>query len=402
MISSIEIENFYSIRQPQKLDLKIADNVPDDPMRFDRLCPETQERLPKVVSFFGPNASGKSTVLRAVVFLGWFVQQSFHLSPDAYQPCESFQDHEASKLSTRLAIHFGGPSELIASQVEQCAKYVYEVSFRNESGKPKAILSESLRRWSPTGGKSVRIFERDENGEISYGEAFGLSGYKQVTSKVRSNASLIAMLAQFDHKPSRLLQRMASSIVSNILIKELEFADDTVVRLYAERPELVEALNREIERIDLGIRGMSIEVASGGPVARFKHEGLDGLMPMHLESHGTRQFIRIFPLLIQTLSAGGIAVIDELDLAIHPAVLPEILRWFYDPVRNPHHAQLWISCHNASLLDELVKEEVYFCEKDSRGRSRVYGLQDIQSVRRNDNFYQKYLGGVYGAVPKIG
>jgi predicted ATPase len=71
-------------------------------------------------------------------------------------------------------------------------------------------------------------------------------------------------------------------------------------------------------------------------------------------------------------------------------------------VRNQQNAQLWMSCHNASLLDELIKEEVYFCEKDSRGRTRLYGLQDIQSVRRNDNFYQKYLGGVYGAVPQLG
>jgi uncharacterized protein len=30
-----------------------------------------------------------------------------------------------------------------------------------------------------------------------------------------------------------------------------------------------------------------------------------------------------------------------------------------------------MSCHNVSLLDELIKEEIYFCEKDSRGRTRV-------------------------------
>jgi hypothetical protein len=185
-------------------------------------------------------------------------------------------------------------------------------------------------------------------------------------------------------------------------MEKVDFAEDGIVRFYAEHPELVEALNREIERIDLGIKGMSIGSASNGPVARFEHEGLDRLMPMQLESHGTRQFIRIFPTLFQALTTGGVAVIDELDLAIHPIVLPEILRWFYDPVRNQQNAQLWMSCHNASLLDELIKEEVYFCEKDSRGRTRLYGLQDIQSVRRNDNFYQKYLGGVYGAVPQLG
>ena len=59
-------------------------------------------------------------------------------------------------------------------------------------------------------------------------------------------------------------------------------------------------------------------------------------------------------------------LLDEMDASIHPIVLPEILRWFHDPKRNPANAQLWITCHNASLLDTLVKEEVLFTEKDCR------------------------------------
>jgi predicted ATPase len=83
-------------------------------------------------------------------------------------------------------------------------------------------------------------------------------------------------------------------------------------------------------------------------------------------------------------------------------VLPEVIRWFYDPERNPKNGQLWMSCHNASILEELEKEEVLFCEKDGEGRTRVYALQDIQGTRRANNHYKKYLGGEYGAVPHIG
>jgi predicted ATPase len=105
---------------------------------------------------------------------------------------------------------------------------------------------------------------------------------------------------------------------------------------------------------------------------------------------------------MQARRSGGIAVIDEMDSAIHPSLLPEILRWFHDPKDNPLNAQLWFSGHSASLLEELKKEEIFFTEKDQQGRTRIYGLADIESVRRSDNFYQKYLGGVYGAVPRIG
>ena len=125
-------------------------------------------------------------------------------------------------------------------------------------------------------------------------------------------------------------------------------------------------------------------------------------MPIMYESHGTRQFIKLYPLILHALETGGIAVIDELDTAIHPLILPEILRWFYDPARNPNNGQLWMSCHSAPLLEELVKEEVLFCDKDSRGRTEIYSLRDIQSVRRSENYYKKYLGGAFGAIPQIG
>jgi hypothetical protein len=61
-----------------------------------------------------------------------------------------------------------------------------------------------------------------------------------------------------------------------------------------------------------------------------------------------------------------------------------------------------MSCQNASLLEELSKDEVFFCSKDEQGATSVYGLRDIAGVRRIDNFYKKYMSGTYGAVPNIG
>ncbi len=96
------------------------------------------------------------------------------------------------------------------------------------------------------------------------------------------------------------------------------------------------------------------------------------------------------------------AIIDELDAAIHPLILPEILRWFHDPKRNPRNAQLWMTCHNASLLENLTPSEVLLCEKDRAGRTQVYRLADINEIDVDDNFYRKYMGGMFGAIPQIG
>jgi hypothetical protein len=115
-----------------------------------------------------------------------------------------------------------------------------------------------------------------------------------------------------------------------------------------------------------------------------------------------RQFLKLYPKLLDALTRGGLAIIDELDSSMHPMLLPEILRWFHDPEHNPHDAQLWMSCHHASLLEDLSKDELVFCEKDRRGRTTVYSLNDVKAVRRDDNYYKKYMGGVFGAVPQLG
>ncbi|WP_216854944.1 ATP/GTP-binding protein [Burkholderia sp. L27(2015)] len=202
--------------------------------------------------------------------------------------------------------------------------------------------------------------------------AAGKSTVRAVLKKIlRDNASVIATLAQLDHPPSLALRQAAGRLSSNIFMEKLPVNEMAILQYYQANPTMLASVNVDLASIDLGIRSMSIEQGNNGPVATFQHEGLSRDVPLVLESHGTRRFLQIYPYLAHVLQLGGIAVIDELDLAIHPHVLPEILRWFYSPERNPHSAQLWMTCQNASLLENLAKEEVYFCEKDSTGGTSI-------------------------------
>lgn len=413
MIFRLELENFYSVYDPHVVDLRVARNAPDLANHFAPIHVGSADRAPRVVALFGANASGKSTVLRALAFLSWFVQDSFRLQPvsdqlpggTGFQPCERFMSVDAADRPTRLCVHFTGPVEFSKQreQWKEFCRYAYEVRFESIAGKPRNVVHESLRQWPGASGKSVRIFERNEDGQVLASKEFGLGGYSNVIDKVRNNASVISTLVQFDHKPSLLMRDTARTVISNIFVEKIDPTDDFILRsFYVPNQAMLDALNRDIERIDLGIRSMRIVTGPDGPIAQFDHEGLSVPLRMHLESHGTRQFIRIFPAITQALAFGGVAVIDELDHSIHPLILPEIIGWFHDPERNPHNAQLWMSCQAASLLEDLQKEEVFFCEKNRQGRTQIYGLQDIQAVRRSDNLYKKYLGGVYGAVPRVG
>ncbi|MBI1205772.1 MAG: AAA family ATPase [Azospirillum sp.] len=409
MIHRLEIENFYSVRDRQAIDLRIAKNVPDVPGRFAPLRPDSDERIPKVVALFGANASGKSNVLRALSFLSFFVRNSFELKPDAWAGFECFNAAEARQAPTRLAIWLRLPVSLedAASRGRgddtlPCCEYCYEVVFGKDAKMETEVVSESLKQKPNANNRWRRVFER-RAGTVTGGHGFSVAGCAQYFDKMlRNNASAISTLAQIKHPAALLLQEIASELYCNILVDKWGVDDNFITGYYAKYPEVVEELNKYVKRMDLGITRIFFGEGRGTPVVLFEHSGHSQALYLSQQSHGTRSFFRLFPWLWLALQRGGLAVIDELDLSIHPLLLPEIIRWFHDPERNPHNAQLWMSCQSASLLDSLEKEEVFFCQRDAGGRTSVFGLRGVQGIRRTDNLYRKYLDGAFGALPKCG
>ena len=403
MFFNVEIENFYSIRDLQILDLRVPANAPRNSHRLANCWRGSTERAPKVVAVFGANGSGKSNLLRALSFAAWFVGSSFSLAPGGRIPLEPFNDEVSFKRPTRLKFWWSWLDDLDATAQDDAVEcpYCYELTIGN--GDDQRVIGEGVFCWPVATGRKTRVLQRFDDGSVKAAKSFGLSGYKGALEKIlRPNASVISTLAQLNHPLAVAMATSAQGVRSNIFIEKVEFADDVVLRSYIDDPEMVERFNREIGRIDVGVRALEVHRGGDGPQVRFRHEGLALPMPHIYESHGTRQFLKLFPLISDSLSTGGIAIIDELDAAIHAMILPEIIDWFHDPDRNPRNAQLWMTCHNVSLLEDLSKDEIVLCEKTRRGRTATYGVNDIKGVRRDDNYYRKYLGGVFGAVPRIG
>jgi hypothetical protein len=282
-------------------------------------------------------------------------------------------------------------------------RYRYELEIGGAGNEPARVTREALFYWPEHHGKRRTLFHRHQDGAVDAAKPFGLGPFKaSLQTVLRPNASVVSTLHQLKHPQATRILQGVSTVISNILTERVEATDAQMVQNYAQFPIELQQLNQEISRIDLGVKEIHIAQGPLGPFFQFIHDNLAVPMPLHLESAGTRHFVKLYPMIAKVLSTGGVLLLDEIDASIHPMVLPEILRWFHDPRRNPADAQLWMTCHNVSLLDTLIKEEVLFTEKNSAGRTLVYGLADIAGVRREDNFYKKYLSGVFGAVPQIG
>lgn len=405
MLYCVEIENFFSIGERQILDLRARKSVDDVLGRLSPIYKGAEDRGPTVVALFGPNAAGKSNVLRSIAFGAWFISQSFNYPSDRSLPYEKFGSDSRLKKTTRLAFSFAGPVDPHSQSdvIEQCP-YTYELilSARGTDLTDRVLLEKMT--YQPRGkGKPRTLFERNDRNSVKAEKGFLSSGTDKALKEVlRPRASVISTLAQLNHAIATSFVEAATSVVSNIFIDRVEDDLGSMTRWYKNNPDALEELQTIARRIDLGIEEIGISTEANEPLMLFRHTGLDQIISLNRESHGTQQFIKIFPYILMALKRGGVAIVDELDTTIHPLILPEILRWFGDPKRNPYGAQLWTTCHSASLLTELTKEEVFFCEKDTEGNTTVFSLADVERVRRNENFYGKYMGGEYGAVPLVG
>lgn len=408
MLYRLEIENFYSIRDEQVINLTIAPNVPDGEGRYAEIFPGSELRAPKVVSIYGANASGKTTVLKALQFLISFARDSAQRSVPGF-PCERFNDLESCSRPIRLAIEFGGVMNLSRETMERIEAgnevkhgvYRYEVEIEVVDGNALRVLGEALRQKPNGQGKWQRVFERDEEGKIKDSRSFSLTGFQHLLNTLRPNVSVLSSFGLFQHPTAMLFLEAAQKVIFQIGPTQT-VQDQPIINFLGQAPHVLEKLNKELGRIDVGVEAMRLQETQNGLVPMFKHSGLHVEMPWILESHGTQSFIKMFPLLTIALEQGGVCIIDEFDAAIHPLVLPELIRWFYDREdRNKLDAQLWFTCHSVSLLDDLTKEEIVICEKDRKGRTRAHSLMDVK-VRRDENLYRKYLSGAYGGVPQIG
>ena len=394
MLRKLTVENFFSIKDAQTLDLEIARNATDPDGRFVKPIAGSDKRFPKVVAIFGANASGKTNVLRALAFLKWFVRDSFTMRPDEPLPFSPFEDEESRCGVTRLSMEFDGQ---LVEQSPRCV-YTYALVIQNEKTHYRNVVEESLK-YAPA-GRPRRIFERLRS-EINAGPEFALRKRDLPKNLLRPNASAISTLAQYAHDFSTRMFDWAGGVQTNVFPRVTQINVPEITKFYVDDPSILERLNDWVRIVDLGVENIFIESGKNGPKALFQHHGLDKKLSVFKESQGTLNFFALFPYLDNALLHGGLAVLDEVDNDIHPLILPELVRLFQHLKTNAKDAQLIISCHNATLLEYLEKEEVFFTEKHRDGRTRIYGLQDIQGLRRDANIYAKYLGGVFGAVPRV-
>lgn len=118
------------------------------------------------------------------------------------------------------------------------------------------------------------------------------------------------------------------------------------------------------------------------------------------ESDGTKRLFDFFPI-ISTKNSSTF-IIDEIDRSLHPHLSRSILAYFLENQKGTE-MQLIATTHESSLLDLdlLRKDEIWFSEKNTKGATELYSLEEFKP-RADKEIRKGYLQGRYGAIPFIG
>ena len=127
-------------------------------------------------------------------------------------------------------------------------------------------------------------------------------------------------------------------------------------------------------------------------------------LDLNEESDGTQKMFALSAPWIDTLDNGHVIVFDELHDNLHPALVRFLVDLFHNPHVNTKGAQLVFTTHDTSILNQDVfrRDQIWFCERNSRQESNVFPLTDFRPRRGVENLERSYLAGRYGALPYLG
>lgn len=423
MLLRFRVTNHRSIRDSTELTLTKSN--------FNGVRPgdgDWAQATNRVAGIFGPNGSGKTSLLDAISFARTAITESATWSKRSTFPHRPFTLDDSSHDDTS-AYEF----DFVMSGVRHT--YGFESS-------AKGVASEWLHSF-PSGRRRA-LFERNGD-EIMFGRHLKgenarisrLMGPKNLFLSTASlaNHSQLSTISHFlesrfnyavfsesnQHQRIRAVKKWVESD-SRVLQRAqslLRFADLGIGRLTIEDVEVgekfeksfrkaMQVLTEEMENpateemISEFIEEQRVQIA-------FWHQGKGSKDSYRLEindeSSGTVAWLALAIPALRMIENGGTFIVDEIDASLHPRLTSAMIALFKSPELNPASAQLIFTSHDTSLMGHLTgetldTEDIWFSEKRADGSTEIYPLTEFP-VKKDHNIERRYLGGRYGAVPSV-
>lgn len=413
MLVQFTVENFLSIRDKVYLSLEPS----KDSEHPENLITKGDYKAVNSVAIYGANASGKSSLFKAITVALIMIRNSNNVQVTDKLPMTPFKfDFESRNKPTSFEFTF------IAKDGR---KYIYGFSATTEK-----VVEEYLYCYNTS--KPTLLFDLNENEKPKFNRAYKVkleAAYQMNTANKLFLATATTWNVECTKSP---FEWLAESIDTFTDVMELGGVAFEKYRTDENR-KYIEFTKNLLKQADINISSIEVDAKEvmGGPALPFqivvqgkiippnegKHydveittgytvvdengEKTEFSLTLQEESIGTQLLFFYGPLLKDAFEKGKTIVLDEIDKSMHPSLVKFIMNLFRDPDVNKNGAQLIVTIHETGILslDMFRRDQIYFTEKDSKsGVTDLYSLDEF-SVRKTENIEKGYLMGRYGAIP---
>ncbi len=429
MIIRFSVANCLSFNDKTSLDL-FASKVGN---LKEQLWISKSRYIPNILKsafIFGPNAAGKSNLIKAIHYAKSIVLQEpnplrsrttyFKLCPECPKKPSFF---EFEMLIDRNIYRFG-----------------FEI-------KANTITREWLLQNNSTGEHEIyeRTYDQASKNQIRYGEkhekyrddvfiSFILKGTPEnklfLSELIDRNVDIFRNVYEWFKKiiiiyPDTELQSYNVLLNNEYLLNEYRrlmsicdvgIDDISVERIDADKvldkvpTELRDKLKLDLlknltlkhdDRYSISLQEGSREAYKIQISHKMPSTGESVSFKISEESDGTNRLFDLIPILTLVLQ-DTIVLVDELDRSLHSNVSKLFIKTLFRANRD-HQSQMIVTTHDATLLDvDLIRRDsIWFVRKNFKKASEIYSLYDYVKVRNDKSLQKAYLAGLYGAVPVI-
>ena len=395
MIVNFSIQNFGSIKDKQTLSFE-ADT--SEHLEDTYVVHTAGKRLLKLALIYGANASGKTTVLKALDFLRNLVVNPKEKKTDILDFSPYLFDANTPKQPTELTIEF----------VYEGSCYHYEVTFMRQ-----AVILEALYRDAP---EKTLVYKRTTDIEeqltkISFGDKITLEKSAQQVLELNTlwNNTVLGGFLKTNinfEELRRVTDWFWNGLKPMVAPRTLlgRYVTDKIDEKEIAKEEVLEILKKAdfnisdiiIERRKDSTKGIDrINLFSEHMVNNISYK-----LPMEKESEGTKRFYCFAGLLALLIKSSTIFPIDELESSLHPDLYTHFLLSF---LQNAKQSQLIATTHNRELLgdrDIFRDDVIWFTDKGKDCATELYSLADFDTATIKNILYA-YKIGKFSGVPHL-
>jgi len=386
MIRKVHFNNFYSFKKAQKITFLTTKKS-----SYSYADTKSNEQITKIAAFIGANASGKTNAMRFFSFVSYFV-------------CKSSKDDSTplNNIAFKTFYNNKKPSNFYIEYEDSNKIYFYSVTI-----KANVVLKEEMAfKNKAKNAKKRRLFLRERD-QLNYlNNEFFKSFPKKFIKNIRLDVSLIAFLKS--HYNIEIINDVFNYFLQfKTNINELgEISNHThqikTLELYLTDNELKEDMEAFIKSFDLGLEGFEIKKEKNTISVTGIHTTKEdnNKLAFIYESRGTQSLFFTLANIFTAIKNNTIVVIDEIEYGLHPEALNKLVSYIIDENKD-NRAQIIFSSHSLTFMNKLDMHQIFLTEKDINGGSSVFRLNEVEGVRSDENFLNKYMSGAYGGFPNI-